>query len=115
MFCFLFLFIGMIKDSTAVLCPYVSSLAIETCRVMHFEKYFQQFIISDLVGFINDLYAFGMSCFTTANFFVSWILYASTRIAGSNFQHPFQIFKDGFCAPETTCRECSGINFVADA
>ncbi len=63
----------VVKDGAAVLGPYIIALTVEGSGVMGLPECFQQFIKTDLLGIVYNLYTFGMASSAFANFFISWI------------------------------------------
>ena len=79
---FLFLFIVMVKDYTALLCFYISALPVERGRVMYLPENFQQFVICNRCGIVYHLYAFSVAGFACTYFLVSRVGFLAAAIAG---------------------------------
>ena len=112
-FCFLPLFRIMIKDGAPVLRPDIRSLLVQTGWVMNLEKNFQEFIVGDFGGLVNDLHTFRVARFTGANLLIGGIDNFTTGITGGNAQYTVQLFEYGFGAPETSRSKGGRIRFSA--
>ena len=93
----------MVKDHAAVLRAYIISLPVEAGGIMHFPEYFQQFVIADGLGVINDLETFRMARRPAAHLFIRRIGDLSSGIAGYDFNYSLQFLENRFRTPEASC------------
>jgi len=68
-----FLLVIVIKDHAPVLSADVAALAVETRRIVHLEKNFEQFIVRNLRRIKNDLCTLSVTSFSTTDFLISGI------------------------------------------
>ena len=87
MFGLLFLLFIMLEDGAAVLRTYVITLSVEAGRVVCFPEHFQQLVIGDDRGIVNDLEGFRMTGGAGAYFLIGGVGHGAACIAGGGFYH----------------------------
>jgi len=97
--CFLLLLLVVVEDATAILCASIRPLLIQSCRIMHFVKEFNQLPIWDFFWVVDDLKGFGVASPSWANIPIAWAFGIATNVSNS-------------CIDKTLVFECASVHML---
>src|SRR6266545_836998 len=102
----LLLFLVMVEDGGAILCPSVRALTVQRGGVMDGEEHVQQIPVGNDIRVKVDLHNFSMTCIAIANGAIGGVVHVAAGITRLNTLDSLDLVINGFQTPEASPSQC---------